>query len=402
MLIETVGAISLLVLAFALVSKKLGESVLTPPMFFVGCGLLLGGHALGVLELTIGESTIEVLAEATLIFVLFVDAANTKLPGSRKELGLPIRLLGIGLPLQILLGALVARVLLPELTWWQCGLLSAVLAPTDAALGQAVVTSERVPERLRRTLSVESGLNDGIALPVVTIFLATCLGLEQEQPASTWALRVATQITFGVGAGVLVGWLGAKTMQWSGARSWISTAFARIAVLSVALLCYVGAHAVGGNGFIAAFVGGLVFGACSKGAHSEHLFDFAEEEGQLLTLLTFFFFGSAFLGETLGHIGVGAVVYALLSLTIVRLLPVVIATLGSGESPATVAFVGWFGPRGLASILFALLVVHASELEQRDLIVNVAFLTVLFSVVLHGITAQPGARWIERQSRNRG
>ncbi len=386
--LHAVALIAVLVFAFAMISKRASESVLTAPMFFVACGVLLGAGGLGVLHLDVGTEGVTLLAEATLVFVLFVDAAKVDTRKLVRQLGLPSRLLGIGMPLQILLGMGLAKLLLPELSWWQCGLLSSILAPTDAALGQAVVSSDDVPEEVRQSLSVESGLNDGIALPLVTIFLATCLTLEQQLPTSHWVEFTAKQIGFGALGGVVVGALGALGIDAASRRGFIEAEFRSIATLAVAVLSYAGAHALEGNGFIAAFVAGLVFGRIAQ-SDMTHLYDFAEEEGQLLGLLTFLVFGAALLPEALGEAGPQVILYAVLSLTVIRMVPVAAALLGSGQGAARVAFMGWFGPRGLASILFALLVVDASELEQKGLIVATVFATVALSVVLHGLTAQP-------------
>lgn len=393
--LHALAAVAALVFAFALISKKASDGVLTPPMFFTATGLLLGGAGLGLLHLEVDTTGVQLLAEATLIFVLFVDAAKIDPERLRREFRLPLRLLALGMPLQILLGMVAAKALFSELSWWQAGLISAILAPTDAALGQAVVSSPEVPESLRQTLSVESGLNDGIALPIVTILLATCLTLEAALPASHWIDFTARQIGFGLLIGATVGFLGARLLNAAHERQWMTRGLSHVATLALAVLSYALAHVLEGNGFIAAFVAGFCFGCFSR-QEKDHLFDFAEEEGEMLTLVTFLVFGVALLPEALAGAPLVAWLYAALSLTVIRMLPVALALLGCGLDLRSRLFVGWFGPRGLASILFALLVVEASGVENGDLIVSVVLITVLASVFAHGVTAQPLARRIDR------
>ncbi|MEM1249558.1 MAG: cation:proton antiporter [Acidobacteriota bacterium] len=391
--LHAIAVVAALVFAFALISKRAADGVLTPPMFFTGAGLLLGSAGLSLLHLDVDTMGVQLLAEATLIFVLFVDAAKVDPRRLRREYSLPLRLLALGMPLQIALGTLLAKALFSDLSWWQAGLISSILAPTDAALGQAVVSSPRVPESLRQTLSVESGLNDGIALPIVTIFLATCLTLEAALPASHWIDFTARQIGFGTLVGVAVGALGALLLNAAQKRKWMTHGLSHVATLALAVLSYALAHSLEGNGFIAAFVAGFSFG-CSTRQDKEHLFGFAEEEGELLTLVTFLVFGVALLPSALSSAPPLAWLYAAFSLTAVRMLPVALALLGTELDSRSRLFVGWFGPRGLASILFALLVVEASGVKNGELIVSVVLITVLASVFAHGISAQPLAHRI--------
>ncbi|MDA8020761.1 MAG: cation:proton antiporter [Thermoanaerobaculia bacterium] len=384
------------ILGFGLVSRKIERSFLSAPIVFVSVGW--AASELGVLHFELGGEAIHLLAELTLVLVLFTDAARIDVGLLRREHNLPLRMLGIGLPLTVLLGTLGAAWIFPSFTYWQAALLAAVLAPTDAALGQAVVSSPKVPVRMRQTLNVESGLNDGIALPLVLLFLSACSAhVEGAGGAEYWLRFAALQLTLGPLVGVVVGWLGGEAVRWCRARGWISTPFLRLSTLGLALVAFAGAEIVHGNGFIAAFVGGLTLGnRCTGLWHS--LEEFAEAEGQFFTLMVFLVFGATTVPEYLPYVDFAAVVYGLLSLTLIRMVPVSLSLLGTGLRPASHLFLGWFGPRGIASILFGLLVVESSILEPRSEIFAVITVTVLMSVVAHGATAWSGALWYAKHA----
>lgn len=394
----TFALIAASILAFGLFSAKAQTSVLTPPIFFVGIGWLLAGHGSGLLEIHVDEHVIHTLAELTLVLVLFTDASRIDLALLRKEHRIPVRLLSIGMPLTIVLGTLAAAWLFPAFTLWEAALLAAILAPTDAALGQAVVSSPKVPVKIRQALNVESGLNDGIALPLVLLFLSTCAAaVEGQGGAEYWLRFAALQVTLGPLVGVAVGWIGGRLVERATVRGWMNHSFQHLSSLGLAVLAFGGAEVIGGNGFIAAFVAGLTLGNVTKNM-CECLYDFAEAEGQLMTLLVFLVFGAVMVPEALAHATWQTWLYAILSLTVIRMLPVFVSLLGMHLRPATVGFLGWFGPRGIASILFGLIVVSKSVLRGSEEIFSIVLLTVLLSVILHGLTAYPGALWYSRLS----
>ena len=387
-----VAVIAVFVVAYGACAARLSRTVVTPPMVFVAFGIVMGPEALGVLELSIDQEAVRILAEATLVLVLFSDAARIDLRVLRRQAQLPARLLGIGLPLTIAAGGLTAAVLFGGLEIWEAMLVGVILAPTDAALGQVVVVSERIPIRIRQTLNVESGLNDGIALPVITLFLALAAVEEEIQSTSFWVEFVLEQIGYGVLVGVVVGYVGGRVIDLSSRRGWIDGTFQQLSTLAVGVAAYALAVGVDGNGFIAAFVAGVTFGSVAR-ATCHGIYDFTEEEGQLLALLTFLVFGATIAGPALGELTWQIAVYAALSLTVVRMLPVAISLLGSGLHRDSVLFVGWFGPRGLASILFGLLVLEEVALSGRNEVFLVVTWTVLVSVYAHGLSALPGVRW---------
>lgn len=383
------------ILAFGLVSGRVRNSILTPPMAFVAFGCLVSEHGLGLLDLHLDGALVHALAEITLVLVLFGDAARIDLALLRRQHDLPVRLLSIGLPLTIVAGTLAGVLLLPGLSFWEAALLAAILAPTDAALGQAVVSSPKVPVRIRQALNVESGLNDGIALPVVLVLFSIACATSQAADVGYWVRFALLQVTLGPAVGAAVGWLGGRTVDVATDRGWMDETFHKLAALGLALLAFSVAELVGGNGFIAAFVAGLVIGNTARSVCA--IEEFAEVEGQLLTLLVFLVFGAMLVPEALHRATGRTVAYAIASLTLVRMVPVALALLGKRLRLDTIGFLAWFGPRGIASILFALLVVEREGGAQHEGLMPVIMLTVLGSVILHGITAAPWANAYARR-----
>ena len=387
---ESLALAAALVIAYGAMSRRLDTTVVTPPMLFVGAGLVLGDGGLQILDLGLDEEAVRILAEATLVLVLFVDAIRIDLRRLVDEAQLPARMLTVGLVGTVTLGA-VAGLLLFDLEVWEAALLAAVLAPTDAALGQAVVTNQHVPVRIRETLSVESGLNDGIALPLVTLFIGLAAGEEGAADGATIASVVSRQIGVGVLAGAAVGLIGGRVIDVTVRAGWMDGLFRQLSTFAVAVCAFAVAELFGGNGFIGAFVAGVAFGQVARDQCNDAA-DFAEDEGQLLTLLTFLVFGAAIAGPALADaVQPQTVLFAVLSLTVVRMVPVAVSLVGTGLTLPTTAFLGWFGPRGLASILFAVLIIEESDLIVQSEILTIVSWTVLLSVYAHGMSARPAA-----------
>ena len=387
------------VFTFGLLSRRLEGTVLTAPIVFVVAGFVLGPAGLGLVEFKLDDHTVLLVGEIALAIVLFTDAARTNLSALRQNEALPLRLLGIGMPLTIVLGMIFAALLLTDLTFWEAAIVGTVLAPTDAALGQAVVSNPRVPARIRQALNVEAGLNDGLSVPFLALFLTLAEAEEEHLSADVWIRFALEQVGFGILVGVGVGLVGGRLVRWASQRGWMTESFQRLALLALALIAWSLADHIGGNGFIAAFVGGLAVGPTVERV-GEQLIRFTEAEGQLLNLSVFFIFGVLVLGLLEG-LTWKIVLYVLLSLTVVRMLPVAMALLGTHLSGVSVLFAGWFGPRGLASIVLGLIVVsEAPILAGRGEIEMVVALTVLLSVLLHGVTSAPlsaaYARRVER------
>jgi NhaP-type Na+/H+ or K+/H+ antiporter len=378
-------------LAFSLVSGRLHGTVVTPPMVFILFGFIVGADGLAIAKVNPDHSTIHFIAELTLILVLFTDAARINVRALRRDHDLPVRMLLVGLPLTIAAGAIVAMQIFPDLSLWEAVLLAALLAPTDAALGQSVVTAKAIPVRIRQAINVESGLNDGIALPAVLLFAALASAHADGADAGEWIRFAVMQIALGPVAGIAIGYVGARLLDMAIERGWANDAFQGIGILALALLIYVAAELIGGNGFIAAFLGGMVFGNTVRHPCT-FLFEFMETEGALLMLITFFIFGAALLPEGLVHLNGSVLLYAVLSLTLIRMIPIAIALLGAGLRLPTYLFLGWFGPRGLASILFVLLILEKTEVVHRTELLSITIVTVALSALVHGLSAAPLAR----------
>ena len=375
------------VFLWGVISTRAERVLLSAPIVFVAVGFLLV-EALDLLHVEAEHEAVKLVAEITLVWLLFADAAKVDLIKVRRDLGWYVRLLGVGLPLTVALGTFTAVVVL-DMSFWAALLVGAALAPTDAALGAAVMNNPRVPAKVRRILNVESGLNDGIATPIVLLAiagLAAELGVEGVHGPG----RAAVSLAIGVVAGALLGGLGGWMMRAAEHNGWLTDDLAGPAVLALALLAYTGALVVDGNGFVAAFVGGLAFGAIA-GPREDREVAYVEETGGLASELAWLIFGAVALPTLVDAMSWRVLLYAVLSLTVVRMLPVAVSLLGTRAPIAEVAFVGWFGPRGLASVIFALLALEDLPGAADELVATIG-ITVLLSIVAHGLTARPLAR----------
>lgn len=375
------------------VSKRIRDTVVTLPMLYVLFGL---GAALlfrDSFRLSYDSPVVEIIAELTLMLVLATDASRINLKTVRTSYTMPMRLLGIGLPLTMVLGAVAAVAVFGQLGIWEAAVLAVILAPTDASLGQSVVENPKVPVRIRQALNIESGLNDGFAMPFLILAISLAVSSETQVGTGYFIGLAVSQIVFGVLAGAMVGFLGARYIGWGRKSGWMSMGFEKINWLVLVLLTFGAAEVVGGNGFIAAFVFGITSGNVISAQQMKRVDDFAEVENTLLMLLTYMIFGMVMLIPALERMNVSIVFYAVLSLTVVRMLPVAISLIGVKMRPVTVLFLGWFGPRGIASILYVLTVLEVEELNGKETIITAAIITVFLSVMAHGISAAPLADW---------
>jgi sodium/hydrogen antiporter len=398
----SLAIVALTLLGVAAISGRLSGTPVTPAMVFVAVGLLVGPEVLGEIDLESSSGTVRSLAEATLALVLFCDASRIDLRLLRGDVGVPLRLLGIGLPLTIALGALAAAVIFDQLSVEEAAILAIVLAPTDAALGQAVVTEPRIPGRIRQGLNVESGLNDGICVPLLFAVVAVADVESEISEGRSAATLLLEEIGYGVLGGVVGGLVVAAIVIHAGRRNLIAGQWQQVIPGAGAALAYGTASALGGSGFIAAFVAGMTFRLALR-RDPKHLNELSEHVGNVLNGVTFLLFGAILLGPALGELSWDLALYAVLSLTAVRMLPVAIAMLGSRARAPTLGFLGWFGPRGLASLVFTVIVIEEANLPHEHLIALAIYLTVGLSVFAHGVSAAPlagrYARWYERHPR---
>lgn len=382
-----------LLFALSLVSKRLERTVITAPILFTLAGILIV-PAIGSADFRHDSGTFLHLAEIGLVLLLFTDASRTDLRVLRNIRELPVRLLSIGMLLTILLGALAAKLILPQLTLWEAGILSAILAPTDAGLGQVIVNSPLVPTRVRQALNVEAGLNDGLSVPFLLFFIAMAAAGAGEASLTRF---IWEQLGLGVAAGLGIGLVGGRLIATAERAGWIAESFLQLAVVALPAFCLLVSRQIGASMFIAAFVAGLAVQVSFKKA-GKHSVEFTEEWGQILNLAVFFLFGMI-VSQASGSLGVASFVYAIVSLTVVRMLPVAISLIGTGLDRRTVAFMGWFGPRGLASIVLGLVYLEEEARLPGEAATRAAVMaTVFLSIFAHGLTAQPGIRLLSRSS----
>jgi sodium/hydrogen antiporter len=382
--------VALSVLAWVLLSRWLNQASVTAPIVLVLAGGLCAWLLNQTPDIANTGDGLRALAEFALAFVLFADASRVGASWLRDEGLLPARLLLIGLPLSMLLGFGAAVWLFPGSNLWVLAIVGAALAPTDAALGSSVLSDRRVPSRVRRVLNVESGLNDGLATPFVLFFLAAATADEDRQSVSSAAESAVVEIVVGVVLGVALGAAAAFALRTLDRRGWIDRSVLQLGVFTLPVIAYAGTVALGGNGFVAAFVAGLAYGN-SRRDLTDTALDFAEDAGAVLSLAVWFFFGAIAL-PSLGNGNLAAAFgYGVLSLTVVRVLPVLLALLGSGLSRRDRWVIAWLGPRGLASVVFGLIAADALTEADGLLVVQTVGVTVLLSVFAHGLSARPVA-----------
>ena len=385
---ENIAILAGFAFLYSIASGGLERTPINGAIVFAAFGLALGPVGLGILDLSVDKEGFSMLVELTLALVLFTDSSNANLGVLKRSFHIPQRLLLIGLPLTILLGFGVAVLLFDSLTLFEIAIVATMLAPTDAALGKAVVTDESVPPNIREGLNVESGLNDGICVPILLLFLALATGSAVEGGTSMLALKLVVEaIGIGVAVGVVMTVLGAQLLKFCAARGWITETWRQLPVAALAVTCFALAQWLGGSGFIACFVGGMLFGSIAK-EHKHGLLLAAEGTGDTLALITWVVFGSMVVGQSIGAFSWEVVLYAVLSLTVVRMLPVFLTLAGMNLRTDEKLFMGWFGPRGLASIVFAVMVLDAN-LPGGETITMTAVCTILLSVIGHGLSANP-------------
>ena len=388
--------ILLCVFVYSLLTKAIARTILTLPIIFMVLGYASAEPVATFASPETMATGKRFLAEITLVLVLFSDASHVRFKRLRENFNIPLRMLVIGLPLTVAFGTLTAFLLSPESGLAMALLTAAVLTPTDAALGQTVVTSAAVPPRLSQTINVESGLNDGLVLPFVLLG-AIMASAGMGHATEGLAMAAVLQIVLGPLVGIAFGWGFAKTMDFAQSRNLMAEPAGGVAFLAVAFAAYIGAELIGGNGFIAAFVGGMVFG--NTYAHNIHFIsEFMEGVGQVLTMAAFFVFGALLLPDGLVHMTWNAVILAVLFLTVVRMLPIWISLAGMGLSTPEKLFLGWFGPRGIASILFTLIMIDEFDFPGETELLACVSMTVFLSIILHGVSATPLSRWIGRKA----
>jgi len=387
--------IGLFVFIYSLIAGRVGQSFISGPMIFVTVGFLLGPFGLDWLTGDATSNDLRVMADLTLALILFTDAANSDMSVLRRQFRIPSRMLLLGLPGAIALGFGTALLLFDVLSVYEAVILATMLAATDAALGAAVISNKAVPARLREGLNVESGLNDGLCVPVILFFIALSVGGDaQGHPASALEL-VTKELGIGMTVGAGLALFGVTLLHWCWKHGWVTEAWIQVTVVGLAFTSFAFAQSLDGSGYIAAFTGGMLFGAMAK--EKKHtLIVAAEGIGKTFALVTWLLFGALVIAPAFSLLTWDVALYAVLSLTIIRILPIYLSLTGLGESNASKLFLGWFGPRGLASVVVSIIVISAG-VPNAEFIVLVVFCTVLLSLIAHGISANPLAKWIGKR-----
>ena len=385
---QNLAILALVVFVYSTMARGIERTPFGGALLFITLGYVLGPEVLGLLQFDMDRHDLRNIAELTLALLLFSDAAKANLRVLGLSYRIPWRMLLVGLPLTILLGFVAAEYLLPDLTGFEMALLATMLAPTDAALGKAVISNKLVPGEIRESLNIESGLNDGICVPILFLFLAMAV----DASASARGVELALELVVDeIGIGVLVGVLLTLAMSWllrfSARLGWIGGHWRPIHMVALALACFALAQTLGGSGFIACFVGGLVFGRVVT-RHKNGLLQATEGTGETLSLVTWVMFGGGVIGLFMPLVTWQVLLYSLLSLTVFRMLPIYLALLGSGLRLPEKLFLGWFGPRGLASVVFVVIVINEHLPGESTLVLTVVC-TVTLSVIAHGLSANP-------------
>jgi len=389
-------AFAVLLFVFSLVSRRISGTVITAPMIFVAAGMLLSPEGLDLVKISSSSSLVLLVAELALVLTLFSDASKIDLRALLREEKLPGRLLFLGLPLTIAFGAIVAAFILKDVTPAEAGLIGAMLSPTDAGLGQAIVNNTKLPARIREGINVESGLNDGGSIPVFLFFLILASGEALERPVGILISLAFQQIGIGILVGAAIGFAGGWISSRAVRAGWMSGLYRKIGFMSLAITAWLVADAVGGSGFIAAFTGGLVTRVANNIKLTEEEIILTEAEGSILSLAVFFVFGITVAAKVFA-INWPIFIYAILSLTVIRMIPVAISLIGMKLHTETVLFLGWFGPRGLASVVLLLIAMEDMKgIGGIKTVSLVVITTVFLSIFAHGATAGPGSEWYTR------
>jgi NhaP-type Na+/H+ or K+/H+ antiporter len=390
-----------LIFLYSIFAARIGKMLINGPLLFVLAGIVAGPLVLNLVDLSISGSEFENLANLALALVLFTGASKVNLEVLKSSIKIPSRLLMIGLPLTIVFGLIAGYYVFDGFVWVELAILATVLAPTDAALGEAVVSNQAVPPKVREALNVESGLNDGISVPIFLLLMALFkAGSSVHDMSLPFALGLfAKEIGIGLAAGMVVMFLGSKLLVYSESRKWIGEGWRPTIVVALAFTCFSLADIFGGSGFIACFTGGFIYGVVNK-KYKSSLQKNAEGLGNALTFMIWFFFGLIVVSTYAPQITWTIFLYAVLSLTVVRIIPVFIALIKRKLSFKEKLFIGWFGPRGLASIVFAIMLLDI-KLPHEEIIITTILCTVFFSVVLHGITANPLIALLKKSETNK-
>ena len=397
---DTVFVLTILVLCYAVVSGLVKKWYTAPALIFVLFGIVLGPFGLNFIEGGTDTTSFTVTAQLALTVILFNQAAELDLGAAFRRGDITFRLLVIGIPLALLLGTAAALLVLPVMPLWEAVCLAAIVAPTEVALIDALLEDDRIPERIRHALSTESGFYDGFALAAMLAALA--LASDQTKPDfARWGLFLIrtelVSLVVGAAIGALGGWIVARSRR----RGWMSDTWAQLATLAIALVCFAAGERSHGSGFVAAFAGGLMFAFVARRVAIRPDTQVSDAAGQLLEFMVFAMFGGYAVIVGWRDADWRVVVFAILALFVVRLIAVHVALIRSGIAMHERTFIGWFGPRGIGTLVLGVLMIGRGEIEQAHLITQVVAVTVTLSLVVHSATAWAGIRWLAARGSDR-
>lgn len=389
--------LAVLVLGYAVFSEQVNRRFIAPALIFMLLGMALGPFGLHLIEAGPGTEGYTSLAQLALTVILFSQAAKLRFDRIRLHGPVTLRLLIVGIPVSVLLGTLTAVALLPVLPWWEAVCLAAIVAPTEVALIEALLDDRRIPERVRHALSVESGFYDGFALAILLIALG--LASQRTDPTGArWAWFIFSTEILSLLAGAAVGAVGGLVVARSRRQHWMTDTWAQLATLALAFICFQVGERMDASGFVAAFTGGLAFSLVTRRGSDDPLpTQVTDACAQLLELLVFAMFGAFAVVDGWRHADWRIVVFAVLVLFAVRIVAVLVALVRTGVPVSDQLFIGWFGPRGIGTVVLGLLVVNRGEIQSGGLIATVVVVVVTLSLVLHSLTTGPGIRWLARR-----
>ena len=391
--------LTVLVLAYAVVSEQVNRRFIAPALIFMLAGMALGPFGFGVLDAGPATEGYTVLAQLALTVILFNQAAKLRLNRIRERSPVSLRLLVIGIPLTVLLSTLTAAVVLPVLPWWEAVALAAIVAPTEVALIEALLDDSRIPERVRQALSVESGFYDGFALAILLVAMG--LASQRTDPNHThWIQFIFSTEILSLLAGAAVGLVGGWVVTWSRRSQWMTDTWAQLATLALAFVCFQLGEWLQASGFVAAFTGGLAFSFISRRNDDELPTQVSDATGQLLELLVFAMFGAFAVIDGWRNADWRIVLFSVLALFMVRIVAVLVALVRTSMPMSSRLFIGWFGPRGIGPLVLGLLVINRGEIERAGLIGTVGVVTVSLSLVLHSLSTAPGIRRLAARGAN--
>jgi sodium/hydrogen antiporter len=391
---EALLIVGLLLAVAAALSGVMRGTVLSISVLAVAAGVALA--ATDVIAIDAEDPGVLEIVELALILTLFSDGMFVERELLGRHWGPPARALAIAMPITMGLLAVGAYLVFPDLSWAEAFLLAAVLSPTDPVVTSVVVTAQRVPALIRHTLNLESGLNDGLALPFVLFFLVLA---SPGGDAGREAVELLGEAGFGAVEGVALGVLGGRLHSRLPGGG-LTARYEGIYAVGLGLIAFGLADVTFGNGLIAAFVAGIALGATEHEVPDSFV-AFADNVSSIFQVITFFIFGALIVA-----VGYHGSIWALIAfipfaLLVARPVAVMASLAGTRLPQPQKLFIAWFGPKGVASMLFALFVLDETGVTEGPLVFDVAAFVIVFSIVAHGLTDTIGARWIERRMEKR-